>query len=92
MTSADCKKVIADFCRSNRPYIESLFCEGIMTDAEFLPSTKESKWKRVQKYTDTDSGYICRTFDCQGYDDQLRADVYTDLTDSRFVKIEVGGQ
>lgn len=100
LTSHDCKKaIIAYLTQSVRQALKAEFTDSSeheMIDTETL---NVNNWKRQSKakvsfasFNDIPIGSIERVFDCQPFDDQLRAYVYTNKDDSAVIKIRVQGE
>lgn len=90
LTSEAIKLLIVSHAKENQDLIIFQFCEG--NSVEIIDSaTKAKNWKRIIKRV-TESGNIQRVFDCLPLDDQLRAYVTSNSTDTEILKIEIIGE
>ena len=94
MTSADCVRAIVQWCAANRSTLDREFVQPL-TDQEWQAACAPKSWKRMSKgkthWSDHVQG-IERCFDCRPFDDQLRADVVTDPTDTTILTLTVQGE
>jgi hypothetical protein len=83
------KEEITKYCRKNEIYVRKEF-DPPLTYSQFEKTMVVKNWKRISKYKDGEC--IERTFDCFPFDDQLRANVTTDLTDTNILSLTVQGE
>jgi len=84
-----CKDQIVEWCKNNPQNIRHAFCQSLSKE-ELEESTNINNWKRTAKVKVNDG--ILREFNCVPFDDQLRAYVKTDKTDSVFISVTVLGE
>jgi hypothetical protein len=89
MNSSICKQLIVDYCKNHTQELNDQFCEEL-SSTEFAAMQDEKNWKREEKYKE--DGVIVRRFDCRPFDDQLRAYISTDLSDTKVISVIVGGE
>jgi hypothetical protein len=99
------KQAIANFCSGNRKHLDAQFVDPL-TDVEFNNSTNPENWfltseidpeyakECMDEYgedIDFDDCYDGFSFDCEPFDDQLRAYVSVDMNGSP-TKVHVQGE
>jgi hypothetical protein len=90
ISTALCKKFIVQHVQSNPGLVAAAMC---IPDAETGPSLIEGNWKRISKRKCREgifAGLWIREFDCEPFDDQLRARVVS--SDEGITSIEVMGE
>jgi hypothetical protein len=86
LTTEIIKNMIVEHVRDNEDIIAKEFIpEEDMTDA-----MNAKNWKRMSKRKENENWI--REFDCKPYDDQLRAIVFSDFSDTRIVNMVVQGE
>lgn len=88
ITTEICKQAIVDYLKQNPGLVSKEFGEDYNADFE-ADAILEKNWKRFEKQKG-DLGTIVRGFDCQPYDDQLRA--YVTERDGTITHVEVVGE
>lgn len=91
-----CKQVIVEIVNANPGCISHQFLdENDQPPADPLfegPASLTKNWKRMSKNKSDNSDEWERIFDCGPYDDQLRAYVYTNRTDTIITHIMIVGE
>jgi hypothetical protein len=95
ISTADCKQAIVDFIRLNPGHVSSQFCDVAPNDISTFEAqaTKTNNWKRFEKERVTHGqfkGMTRRGFNCNPYDDQLRAYVWDD--GNTILRISIEGE
>jgi hypothetical protein len=83
------KEEITKYCRKNEIYVRKEF-DPPLTYSQFEKTMVIKNWKRMSKCKV--EGNIERCFDCFPFDDQLRATVITDSTDTNILSLTVQGE
>jgi hypothetical protein len=94
ITTEICKQAIVDYLKQNPGIVFREFGGGGINGPSDMDSFEadalvEKNWKRFEKQKG-DLGTIVRGFDCQPYDDQLRA--YVTERDGTITHVEVVGE
>jgi len=89
ITTAICKTAIAQYCRENPEEVSRQFVSPL-TEDEQGQAAAERNWARIAKRNTADG--VEREFDCRPFDDQLRAIVLTDTTDTSIISVVVQGE
>lgn len=102
LTSALLKQRIVDDAIAQIDMIVRQFCGPDDTRDNILKAVRSTKnWKRIEKeklpsgvaaYHGYVTGTVRRIFDCNPLDDQLRAYVYTDATDTQVLEIRISAE
>jgi len=88
ITTEICKQAIVEYLKQHPGLVSHEFGEDYNADFE-ADAILEKNWKRFEKKKG-DLGTIVRGFDCQPYDDQLRA--YVTERDGIITHVEVVGE
>lgn len=91
LKSADLKELIVEHVRKNEKQLSNEF----VPPESMGPAMIAKNWKRFEKCRGGWSGNgreWQRGFDCTPYDDQLRAYVTTNETDTEVISVEVLGE
>lgn len=89
--TADCKQAIVDYLKKNPGHVAKQFgpSDDGKTDTEFeAPALDAANWMHMPEDDDISKGE--RGFDCEPYDDQLRA--YTKDDGTKIVAVVVQGE
>jgi len=91
LTTAICKEEIVKYVKRNPGQVFNQFEDEKLSLTEFeLPATLVKNWKRTDK--SKDGNKVIRAFNCEPYDDQLRAYVYSNSNDTVILDVEVVGE
>ena len=103
MKSIEYKKLITAYVAANLEQVANEFGG----EEDMTPAMQVENWNQRDEdgdYIDDDVDYkepaswagsapnLERAFDCEPYDDQLRAYIITDPTDTEIIRIEVAGE
>jgi hypothetical protein len=92
ITTELCKELIVEFVKNNKDSIVNEFHPPLNPDDLLEKAGKVKHWKRILKRKDKESLTVERGFDCTPFDDQLRAYVITDITDTKVLRVSVQGE
>jgi hypothetical protein len=85
LTTKHCKQAIVDFLMTKSGLVEH---EVVVSQQEALEAFKVCNWKRMSKRRE--GSFWIREFDCEPFDDQLRAIVKS--TDTHVIDVTVQGE